>query len=76
VKYYLTMEQADLKYWRKHQPRAAQRAYRMMKFVYHLASTAAWFPRWLARRDEQSELKLRGHANNLVWLTTGRPLVR
>ena len=47
VKYYLTMEQADLKYWRKHQPRAAQRAYRMMKFVYHLASTAAWFPRWL-----------------------------
>ena len=24
VKYYLTMEQADLQYWRKHHPRAAQ----------------------------------------------------
>jgi GT2 family glycosyltransferase len=76
VKYYLTMEQADLKYWRKHYPRGVRRAYVAIKSVYHLACTAAWLPLSLVRRDEQSELKLRGHATNLVWLTTGRSLVR
>ena len=47
-----------------------------MKCMYHLACTAAWLPLSLMRRDEQSDLMLRGHATNLVWLTTGRSVVR
>jgi GT2 family glycosyltransferase len=74
VKYYLTMEQADLKYWRKHQSVAARTAYVAMKTAYHLAGAAAWFGLSLVRRDEHSKLKWRGHGTNLVWLTTRRSL--
>lgn len=76
VKYYLTMEQADLRYWRKHHSHAACAAYVAMKCAYHLACVAAWLPLSMIRRDDDSRVKLRGHAINLVWLTTRRCLVR
>jgi len=76
VKYYLTMEQADLRYWRKHQPPAACAVYVAMKSVYHLACAAAWVPLSLLRPDADSKVKLRGHTINLVWLLTRRSLVR
>ena len=78
VKYYLTMEQADLKYWRKHHPRAVRRAYVAIKSMYHLACTAAWLPLSLVRRDEQSELERRPrHQPRLAddW-SFARPLAR
>lgn len=74
VKYYLTMERADLMYWRKHHSAPARWAYVAMKCVYHLACTAAWILPAGLRRDEASRLKLQGHANNLVWLLTRRSL--
>lgn len=73
--YYLTMEKADLTYWRKHHGPAARAAYVAMKTVYHAASTLAWVPLAAARRDGPSLRKLRGHANNLVWLVTRRSIV-
>ncbi len=74
VAYYLTREKADMIYWRKHHPPAERAGYAAMKIAYHLACTAAWLPLTLVRRDEQSALKLRGHAASLVWLTTRRSL--
>lgn len=76
VKYYLTMEQADLLYWRKHQPATARAVYVAIKVVYHLACIAGWTGIWLARpeRREQASLKLRGNAINTVWLLTRRSL--
>lgn len=73
--YYLTMEKADLRYWRKHHRAWEVAAYRAIKVVYHLAFCVAWLPLRLIRRDLQSSLKLRGHAANLVWLVSGRSLV-
>lgn len=75
VKYYLTMERADLMYWRKHHPAPARWAYVAMKSVYHLVCSAAWLLPAVLRRDETSRLKLHGHANNLSWLLTRRSRV-
>jgi len=76
VRYYLTMEQADLLYWRKHHPAPARAGYVAIKVVYHLASLAGWAVLWLARPDRRSQaaLKLRGNAINTVWLLTRRSL--
>lgn len=75
VKYYLTMEQADRTYWAKHASRPAQVGYVLMKCAYHAVCVSGWLARAAVRRDEWTRLKLRGHATNLVWLTTGRSLV-
>ena len=77
VKYYLTMEKADLRYWRKHNSAKQVLAYIGTKVVYHLISVTGWAIIWLGKRvrREQASLKLRGHAINLVWLITGRSLV-
>lgn len=76
VKYYLTMEQADHLYWRKHHSAAARGAYVAIKVVYHLAAIAGWAGIWVARpqRREQAALKLRGNLINTVWLVTRRAL--
>ena len=74
VKYYLTMEKADLIYWRKHASRLAQVGYVAIKCIYHTVCVVGWLGLAALRRDEQSRLKLRGHATNLVWLITGRSL--
>lgn len=70
--YYLTMEQADLRYWRKHHPPVEVALYRTIKTLYHAGCCVAWLPLSLLRRDERSALRLRGHTTNLVWLVTGK----
>lgn len=76
VKYYLTMEKADLLYWRKHSSAAARGLYVAIKVVYHLISVGGWLGIWLLRpgRRAQALLKVKGHAVNTVWLLTGRSL--
>lgn len=73
VRYYLTMEKADLMYWRKHKPPLEQLIYKAIKIVYHFISLAAWVPLWVVRPSdrERSILKIKGHATNAVWLLTG-----
>lgn len=77
VKYYLAMEQADLRYWKKYNDRGAVAAYVAIKLVYHLISVAGWTVRWLTQRGrrDQAALKVRGHLTNLVWLTLRRSWV-
>ena len=69
VKYYLTMECADLTYWRKHHSQVACAAYECMKIAYHLAASAWLLPRALWHRSDRAQ-KVRGHLNNLIWLAT------
>ncbi len=77
VKYYLTMEQADLRYWRKHHSPRAVAVYLAIKVTHHLVSLGVWLARWLAQpsRRAQASLKIRGHATNLVWVISRRNLV-
>ncbi|HQZ84124.1 MAG TPA: glycosyltransferase family 2 protein [Actinomycetota bacterium] len=74
TKYYLTMEKADLQYWRKHHRPSEVARYRLIKIVYHGVGVLAWSPVYLLRRDQRSNLKLRGHSASLAWLVTGRSL--
>lgn len=76
VKYYLTMEQADHLYWRKHQSAKARAGYVAIKVIYHLACLIGWGGIWLIRpeRRSQATLKLRGNAVTTIWLLTRRAL--
>lgn len=77
VAYYLTMEKADLLYWRKHQPAWKRALYVAIRLVHNVASVLGWGALWLTRpgRRGQAALKVRGKAINSVWLLTRRSLV-
>ena len=74
VTYYLAMEKADLRYWRKHQPAPARHAYVAIRLVHNVASIALWSMVWLVRPDRRdpATLKVRGNATNTWWLLTRR----
>jgi GT2 family glycosyltransferase len=76
VKYYLTMERADLMYWQKHHSAPERAVYLAIKVIYHVVSVIGWAALWLLKRRprEQAILKLRGHAINTVYLITRRSL--
>jgi GT2 family glycosyltransferase len=76
VKYYLTMEKADLLYWQKHSTPRRRAAYVAIKVVYHVVSVPGWLLIWLSRptRRPQASLRLRGHLINTMWLLTRRSL--
>lgn len=76
VKYYLTMERADLLYWKKHKTAPERAIYIAIRIVYHLVCIGGWAAIWLIKRErrEQARLKLRGNAINTVWLLTRRSL--
>ncbi|GAA3706835.1 glycosyltransferase family 2 protein [Microlunatus aurantiacus] len=73
VRYYLTMEKADLRYWKKHHPPRHVALYMVIKLIHHVVSVAGWGALWLGRQPGAS-LKVRGHAINTIWLMTGRSL--
>ena len=76
VTYYLAMEKADLRYWRKHQSAAARLAYVAIRLLHNTSSAAWWSLRWVCRPEqhhrERASLKVRGNARNTWWLLTGR----
>lgn len=74
VKYYLTMEKADLHYWRKHHPQWERRVYAAIRIVHNLAALLLWAAIWLVRpnRRRDASLKVRGNFINTVWLLTRR----
>jgi GT2 family glycosyltransferase len=74
VTYYLAMEKADLRYWRKHQPATARHAYVAIRLLHNLASIVWWSMVWLGRPDRRDPagLKVRGNATNTWWLVARR----
>lgn len=74
VKYYLTMEKADLRYWQKHHPRSEVSLYRMIKLAHHLVSLVGWGVLWLGRHSDGS-IRIRGHWINTIWLLSGKSCV-
>lgn len=73
VRYYLTMEKADLYYWRKHRSPWERKIYVAIRLVHNLAAILLWAAIWLVRPGQRknSSLKVRGNAINTVWLLTG-----
>lgn len=78
VAYYLTMEKADLLYWRKHHPAWKRGIYAAIRLAHNVISVVGWSAIWLTSRGrrEQAALKVRGNAINSVWLVTRRSLVK
>ena len=74
VAYYLTMEKADLRYWTKHHPAPARRAYVAIRLLHNVGATVWWSLLWMGRphRRETAGLKVRGNATNTWWLLTRR----
>lgn len=72
VRYYLTMEKADLRYWRKHHPVWQRAMYVGIRLIHNVASILGWAGVWLVKPDrrEQASLKVRGNLINTVWLLT------
>jgi hypothetical protein len=68
------MEQADLRYWRKHHPLSARVAYVGIRLVHNVASAIAWSVVWLGRpaQRDRAGLKVLGNAKNTLWILTRR----
>lgn len=77
IKYYLTMEKADMTYWRKHRSLPACVLYGIIKIAYHATHGAAWTLLSLTKKKDPAvaSLKMRGHLSCFVWLTTRRDFV-
>lgn len=77
VAYYLTMEKADLLYWRKHHPLWKQGVYVVIRLIHNIVSALGWAVLWVLRPElrEKAVLKVRGNVINTVWLVTRRSLV-
>lgn len=77
VKYYLNMEKADLRYWRKHHPVWQRAIYVSIRLVHNVVAVLGWAAIWVAKpgRREQASLKVRGNLVNTVWLLTWQSLV-
>lgn len=77
IKYYLTMEKADLLYWQKHHPPLKRAVYVGIRLLHNVIAIAGWSAIWLLRptKRQQASLKVQGNAVNTVWLLTRRSLV-
>lgn len=72
IRYYLTMEKADLRYWRKHHPVWQRAVYVAIRLLHNTISVLGWAAIWAVRprRREQASLKVRGNLVNTAWLLT------
>lgn len=70
IKYYLTMEKADMTYWGKHRSVLACILYGAIKVAYHGFYGLAWILVSLVRKKnhDRNVLKMRGHLTCLIWL--------
>lgn len=77
LRYYLNMERADLRYWRKHHPVWQRGIYVAMRLTHNLTAAAGWAAIWAVRPQlrEKASLKVRGNLINSVWLVTWQNLV-
>lgn len=72
VKYYLTMEKADLQYWQKHHNPITVGIYIVIKSMYHFVSGLIWSLVFPIRNSTMYRQKIAGHFSGFGWLLLGR----